>query len=123
MTGLEISTQKVQDGVVAISIKGYLDAYTYDELEQVINGYFNQHLYNLILDLSRVEYMSSGGAVVLARALGVAQENQGNIVLVRPQPNVKNVFDLLGLTHIFIITDNRESALKTLIKKGGEKRR
>jgi len=114
MTDFQITNQKLQDGVVAISIKGYLDAYTYDELEQVINASFNQRLYKFIVDLSQVEYMSSTAAGVFIGAIGVAQENQGNIVLVRPPPNVKEVFDLLGLTQVFMITDNRESALKTL---------
>lgn len=114
MTDFQITSQKLQNGVVAISIKGYLDAYTYDELGQVINDSFNQNLYRFIVDLSRVEYMSGAGAVVLIHALGVAQENQGNIVLVRPQPNAKEVFDLLGFTPLFIITDNRKSALKIL---------
>lgn len=113
MTDPQITSQKLQGDVVAISIKGYLDAYTCGKLEQVINTSFNQNLYKLIVDLSQVEYMSSAAAGVLIDAMGVAMQNQGNIILVRPQPDVKRVFDLLYLSQIFIITDNRESALKT----------
>lgn len=112
MTDFQISSQKIQDNIVAISMKGFLDAYTYGELEQVINGYFNQGIYKFVVDLSGVEYISSAGAGVFIGAVGVAQENQGNIVLVRPQPNVQEVFDLLGLSQIFKVTNNMESALK-----------
>lgn len=112
MADFQITSQKLQDNIVAVSMKGFLDAYTYNELEQVINGYFNQNIYKFIVDLSQVEYISSAGAGVFIGAIGVAQENQGNIVLIHPQPNVQEVFDLLGLSQIFKITNSMESALK-----------
>lgn len=114
MTDFLITHQKLQDDVVAISIKGFLDTDTYMAVEQTINRFFAQHIYKLIVDLSQVDYFSSAGAGVLVAAVGVARENQGNIVLVRPQPHIKEVFDPLGLTPIFIITDDIASALKTL---------
>ncbi len=113
MADFQITSQKLQDNIVAVSMKGFLDAYTYNELEQVINGYFNQNVYKFVVDLSQVEYISSAGAGVFIGAIGVAQENQGNIILVRPQPNVQEVFDLLGLSQIFKISDSLDTALKT----------
>ena len=112
MADFQITSQKLQDNIVTISMKGFLDAYTYNELEQVINGYFNQNVYKFVVDLSQVEYISSAGAGVFIGAIGVAQENQGNIILIRPQPNVQEVFDLLGLSQIFKISDSLDAALK-----------
>jgi len=127
VTDFQITSQKLsvrgnpsgQDNIVAISLKGFLDAYTYNELEQVINDSFNQNLYKFIVDLSQVKYMSGAGVGVFIGMNDVAQKNQGNMVLVRPRPNVQEVFDLLGLTQLFMITDDRESALK--IFKGKSK--
>jgi anti-sigma B factor antagonist len=113
MADFQITSQKLQNDIISISMKGFLDAYTYNELEQVINGYFNQNIYKFIVDLSNVEYISSAGAGVFIGAIGVAQENQGNIILVRPQANVKEVFDLLGLSEIFTITETMEAGLKS----------
>jgi anti-sigma B factor antagonist len=117
MGDFQINTQKLSEGVTSISIKGFLDAYTYSEFEQTINNLFNQKQYKLVVDMSNVDYISSAGAGVFIGAIGLAQENNGNIIIIRPKPGVKEVFDLLGLSQIFTITNNLESAIKTLTGK------
>lgn len=112
MTSFQINIQKLPHNVAVISIKGFLDAYTYNEFEQTVNDCFNQNYYKLVIDMSEVDYISSAGAAVLIGAIGMAQENNGNIIIIRPQPNVKEVFDLLGLSQIFTIVNNLEQALK-----------
>ena len=112
MANFQITSQNLTNGITAISITGFLDAYTYSEFEQTINNLFDQNQYKLIVDMSNVDYISSAGAGVFIGAIGLAQENSGNIIIIRPKPGVKEVFDLLGLSQIFPITDNMESALK-----------
>ena len=36
----------------------------------------------------------------------------------RPSPNVKEVFDLLGLSQIFTFKDTRDEAMKSLARVG-----
>jgi len=66
----------------------------------------------MVVDMSNVDYISSAGAGCFYRCHRIAQENNGNIIIIRPKPGVKEVFDLLGLSQIFTITSNLESALK-----------
>ena len=75
-----------------------------------INDLFDQNHYRLIVDLSGLDYISSAGAGVFIGAIGTAQENDGNIILMRPSPNVKEVFDLLGLSQIFTFKDTPKEA-------------
>lgn len=112
MADFHIATQSLPNGITAISIKGFLDAYTYSQFEQTINSLFDQNKYKMIVDMSNVDYISSAGAGVFIGAIGIAQENLGNIIIIRPKPGVKEVFDLLGLSQIFPITENMELALK-----------
>lgn len=112
MPDFKITTQNLPDNVVTIAVKGFLDAYTYNQLEQSINQFFNKNIYKLMVDLSEVDYISSAGAGVLIGAVGLAQENNGNIILLSPNPNVKEVFDLLGLSAIFTVVDDQAAALK-----------
>ncbi|MFA5795409.1 MAG: STAS domain-containing protein [Candidatus Brocadiia bacterium] len=114
MSEFSISTQNLPNGIVALNLKGFLDAYTYEQLEQAINNFFDSKIYRLVVDMSGVDYISSAGAGVFIGAIGIAQENRGNIVIIRPTPPVKEVFDLLGLTQIFPVTANMESAIKIL---------
>lgn len=101
MSDLKIKADSLENGIVLLNAEGYLDAHTFEDLEKTIQGLFDQKLYRIIVDLERLDYISSAGCGVFIGAIGVAQENNGNIVLLKPSASVREVFDLLGLTQIF----------------------
>ena len=108
----KIETQMLPEkSVVLVSLSGYLDAHTFERLEETIAELFTQNKYRIVVDLSEVEYISSAGAGVFIGALSEAHEHKGNIVLMNPTPNVREVFDLLGLTQIFQVVDDKATAL------------
>lgn len=110
---LQINTRKLTNGITGIVIKGFLDAYTYDKLEQTINNLFNRKQYKLVVDMSGVDGIGSAGVRIFLWALDVARENNGNIIIVHPKPAVRDVFDLIGVSHILTMTLDMASALKT----------
>lgn len=117
MTASLITGQRLQNGIMSISMKGFLDIFTRQELEQSIEGYFEQNVYKLVVDMSEVEYMSGAGAGVLIGAAAVAQKNQGDVILVRPRPEVKDVFNLLRISQLFTITNSLETAFEVFGKE------
>ncbi len=112
MPDFEIQTKKLQNAITFISVRGFLDAHTFEEMERTINDLFEQRSHKLVVDLSRLDYISSAGAGVFIGAIGTAQENEGNIILIKPSANVKEVFDLLGLSQIFSFADTVEEAVR-----------
>lgn len=114
MPAFQILKEKVQDGITLLTVRGFLDAHTFEQLEKTIDGLFETGTYRIIVDLSTLDYISSAGAGVFIGAVGKAQENEGNIVLMKPTPNVKEVFDLLGLSQIFTFKNTRDEAIKAL---------
>ena len=97
-------------GITVVKVAGYLDAHTFEQLEETISELFSEEHYKLVVDLSKVEYISSAGAGVFIRAPSEAQEHSGNIILLNPTTNVREVFDLLGLTQIFQVVDTQDEA-------------
>ena len=114
MPAFQILKEKLREGMVLLTVRGFLDAHTFEELERAINDIFEEGTYKLVVDLSGLDYISSAGAGVFIGAIGTAQENDGNIILIKPSPNVKEVFDLLGLSQIFTFKENRDEAVKAL---------
>ena len=114
MPEFNMSQETLQNGVVQLTIKGFLDAHTFEELEKTINELFEGDSYRLVVDLSGLNYISSAGAGVFIGAIGTAQDNNGDIILVKPSANVREVIDLLGLSQIFTIKESSEEALKVL---------
>ena len=110
MPDFNISRENL-DGVVVLRVEGFLDAHTFEQLEEAIRGVFEDGAYKLVVDLGRVNYISSAGAGVLIGARSESQENGGDVVLLSPTESVKEVFELLGLTQIFKIVNDRAEAL------------
>jgi anti-anti-sigma factor len=105
MTELEIIVREEPDGITTIALKGTVDAYSYNKLEETLNNLIEQEAYKLIVDLAQVDYMFSHGVGLLINMLGVVQKNSGNIVLLNPKPAVRETLELLGLNHLFTITN------------------
>jgi anti-sigma B factor antagonist len=114
MPPFKIEKDKTENGITVMAVRGFLDAHTFEELEKTINDLFEEGQYKLAIDLSKLDYISSAGAGVFIGAIGTAQENDGNIILINPSPNVKEVFDLLGLSQIFTFKTSRDEAVKAL---------
>jgi anti-anti-sigma factor len=112
MPTFQILKDKMPNGVTFLSVRGFLDAHTFEELEKTITELFDGNNYRLIIDLAKLDYISSAGAGVFIGAIGTAQENDGNIIIIKPSPNVKEVFDLLGLSQIFTFAETPEAALQ-----------
>jgi len=117
MPELNIQSQMVGKDICILTLSGFLDAHTFERLDESIVNLFQQGVYKIIANLKGVEYISSAGAGVFIGSLATAQENSGDIVLVNPTPNVREVFDLLGLSQIFRIVDDNAAAVQML--RGG----
>ncbi len=110
MADLEVTSKACPGKVIYVSLKGFLDAHTFERLDKTISGFFNQGNYRLIVDLSGVGYIGSAGAGVFIGALGKARDHQGDLIFLTPSPAVQEVLDLLGLTQIFRIAKTLEEA-------------
>jgi len=111
MSDLTIETKSLDNGIVLIKVTGYLDAHTFEQLDNCMIELFDNNSTRLIVDLENVDYISSAGAGVFIGNIGKAQDQGGNIVLLKPSENVKEVFELLGLTQIFNLVDDLDEAI------------
>ncbi len=116
MAELELDIVSKDNGIAVIRLEGFLDAHTFEKLDNVLQDLLEENVVNIAVNLSDVEYISSAGAGVFIGAMAQAQEVDGNIILVNPTENVHEVFDLLGVSQIFTILDTDEAAVMALSK-------
>lgn len=112
MSGLKINVDESPSGIVFIDLVGYLDAHNYEKLEKTLEKNFQANRFRYVVDLSRLEYISSAGAGVFIGAASTCQDHQGTIVLVKPTPAVQEIFELLGVYQLFAVVREREQALE-----------
>jgi len=95
--------------VDVISITGRIQAPEAAKLQERINELFSEGRFRLLLDLQKLEYISSPGLRVLIEARKRAREwkltdfDRGDVRIVHLPPRIKEVFDLTGFTSLFQI--------------------
>lgn len=114
MSGLKIRNEEQKGGAVYFELEGLLDAHNFETLEQFFEKHFEEGLFNFVVDISRLSYVSSAGAGVFIGAVGTCQDNDGNVVLVQPTQEVKEIFELLGVYQIFPVVQTRAQAAEVL---------
>ena len=58
MTELQVITEKDPHDIATLSLKGSIDAYSCEQLEEVVNRLLAENIYKFVVDLSQVDYMS-----------------------------------------------------------------
>lgn len=94
-----------------VEIEGRIDAKTAADIENELNALKEKQAVKIIVDFSRVNYISSGGLRVFLSALKWAKAGNGDLKLVNMEQNVEKIFKLAGFTKIFNILPDIDSAL------------
>ncbi len=114
MSTLDILQERTIGNVSFMSLAGSLDAHTHTQLKQAILEQTSQDVRRFILEMSRLEFISSAGINILTSADKTVKEMGGGLVLMRVNPKIRQIFDVLCLTPVFTIAETREGALQKL---------
>ena len=97
-----MNIRKEQNGsVLTVYLEGMLNALTAPELEKELRE-AAPAAEELVLDLEKLEYISSAGLRVLITAQK-KMEKRGSLKLVNVCAGVKEVLDITGLSNVFIL--------------------
>ncbi len=95
-----------------VSIIGRLDAVSVGELGQEMDEQIKKGESHFILDLSRLDYISSAGLRSILSLSERLKENQGTMTLCGLQGGVKEVFNISGFSSVFTIYESLENVFK-----------
>ena len=92
----------VTDTKATVTVDGKLTVQTAPDLETAINE-IDPQVTNLDIDLANVDYISSAGLRVLVSTEKIAAQRNGKMLLLHPNEEVSEVFDMTGLADVFTI--------------------
>jgi anti-sigma B factor antagonist len=113
----QITTQKLEENIMAVSITGTLNYIIGEELEQTFHNMINQGMNKFIVNLSTLDRISSEGIGIFTGLINPLQKKHGSIILVQPNSQVKTALYLFGLQEFFPIVDDLPTAIKTLTEE------
>lgn len=86
-----------ENGRTTISLSGRLNTNTASQLEKELASTF-ERTYDVTVDLTGLEYLSSAGLRVLVQAFKETSANGGSLILAHPNDEVRDVFEITGLS-------------------------
>jgi anti-sigma B factor antagonist len=109
---MEIS-QRTAGDVSVVSLCGRLDANSANDVERKLNSLIDAAQTELVMNLDKLEYISSSGLRVLLAGLKKVRKQQGDIRLACLKPYIREVFDIAGFTQLFKIFGGEEDAVNS----------
>ena len=97
---MQIATEK-ENSKLTLTVSGRIDTVTAPELEKFALEHM-EGITEMVLDLADVEYVSSAGLRALLQ-INKDMSKQGKLKLLNINPNVKEIFDMIGFSRIFTI--------------------
>lgn len=102
MKGIDVYVEEAPQnrGVSILRVSGYVDTTTSPELERRLQALLREKRYHIVVDLARVEYISSAGWGIFISEIREIREKGGDLKLAGMIPDVREVFDLLEFENI-----------------------
>ena len=112
-----INTRPLDSSTPLIELEGEVDVYTAPQLKQQMLSLLESGNNEMVIDLTKVEYLDSTALGVLIGGLKRVRERDGNLPLICPSPRIRRVFEITGLDKIFDIYGSEGEARTELSGK------
>ena len=112
-TGMKIAVNYVGAwlDIVLLTVSGYIDTTTCQELAKVVRDLVIQKRYQFIIDLAGISYVSSAGWGVFVGEIKNIRDKGGDLKVVQMNPEVYEVFEMLEFNRILNTYDTLEEAI------------
>ena len=107
--------KNIENDHSVLSLIGEIDASNSVELDEMITDMVQGGVHNLLVDCSRLEYISSAGLGVFMSYLEEFQEKEIQLVIFGLKEKVFQVFNILGLDQLIKIRSSKQDALGELL--------
>jgi anti-sigma B factor antagonist len=103
--------RKNLENVGILNIQGFLDAHTAPDFENELQNLLKDDVFNIIVNLDGLQYISSAGLGVFMGVIEDIRNNSGDLKICCAAPKVFKVFDLLGFPSLYEFYDSEEDAI------------
>jgi anti-sigma B factor antagonist len=103
-------------GAAVVTLRGALDPKNVTLLIGALKKVGDRGLRTLILDLAEIRYINSMGLGSLINLADGLAAHGGGLVLAAPNPKVKVVFDLMGITQFFKMHKSVDAAIAAIAR-------
>ena len=104
-------TVEEKDKVVVVKIKGELDALVAPKLKDKLIELSEAGKNKIIINFEELSHINSLAMGILRGRLREAKENGGDIKLIKLNPHIETIFEMVGLDEVFEIYAKEDEAI------------
>lgn len=104
-----------ENGVAVVAVTGSVDALTAAELSSVIAAQVADENVNLVVDLTKLEFMSSAGLRTLLGATKEARSSGGDLRIASSNPGIDKILKMSGFSSIAKVFTNAADAVSSFV--------
>ena len=110
MMPFSVRVEPKDDQSAQVTVSGAMDAHTFEPFFKAVSQLIEAGTLRIVLDLRAMTYITSVGINYLVNLRLLRKKAGGEVVLVKPQPQVQNVLQLIGLMPVLPIAETVEEA-------------
>jgi len=108
---LDIGSREESAGVSVVTLAGRLDAESAEKADGAFKQMLDRGITRLVLDMTGITYISSGGLRAVLAAAKRAKASGGETRIAGAEPMVREVFELSGLSQFIALDTDVQVAL------------
>jgi anti-sigma B factor antagonist len=113
-TPLKIDSRTEAGDAAVLRLAGEVDVANVAQVREAALKLLAAGVKQLVVDLSATEYLDSSGLGILVGLLKRLKEIGGDMAIAGPQPRVKRLFEITGLSRVFALHNDVAAALLAL---------
>ncbi len=110
----KVNRKLLNGGVAQLDIKGSIDRQNCSIVADEISKLFESKIYKIIINLKDTSYISSSGFGILVAMSSEAVKNKGEIVFVSTPDELKEIFEILGITRLLKFAANVQEGISII---------
>jgi anti-sigma B factor antagonist len=111
MKHVEIATETAGK-IEVVLVSGFMDMAEVPKFEKVLDGLIQKGIYQIVLDLSSLAYVSSAGLGAIIGRIREVRRHSGDIKVGGYSEMVFDILKTFGFTEVFETYASRQEALK-----------
>ena len=115
---IEATTVGAEGDMAVLSLRGIIDTVSAENLRKALGNVIGRNIYKIVVDMSQVEYVSSGGWGTFTERLRELRRHEGDIKLFGMDPDVYYVFTMLGFNIVLSSFDVLADAIEDFGRPG-----
>ena len=119
----ELSVESLErEGVVLLYPSGFINAHTVRLFEGALQKALDGGCYQIVVSGAGLRYVASAGLGALMGVIEEVRTNGGDIRIAELNDTVRNIFEMLGLNHLYRIFPSEQEAVLSFREASGRGR-